>query len=43
MNEIARGEGAPSRKFRIDALSAKALRSKLELAQPKFAKRRGIA
>jgi len=38
MNEIAHGERAPSREFHVDALSVKALRSKLGLSQPKFAK-----
>ena len=38
MNEIARGERAPSREFHVDAVSVKALRSKLGLSQPKFAK-----
>ena len=37
MNEIARGEGAPSREFHVDALSIKELRSKIGLSQPKFA------
>jgi putative transcriptional regulator len=36
MNEIARGERAPSREFRVDASSVKALRSKPGLSQPKF-------
>jgi putative transcriptional regulator len=35
MNEIARGKRAPSRKFHVDALSVKALRSKPGLSQPK--------
>jgi putative transcriptional regulator len=38
MNEIARGERAPSREYRVDPLSVKALRSKLGFSQPKFAK-----
>lgn len=38
MNEIARGERAPSREFHVDALAIKALRSKLGLSQPKFAR-----
>ncbi len=38
MNEIARGERVPSRKFHVNALSVKALRSRLRLSQPKFAK-----
>lgn len=38
MNEIVRGERAPSREFPVDALSMKALRSKLGLSRPKFAK-----
>jgi putative transcriptional regulator len=37
-NEIARGERAPSREFHVNALWVKALRSKLGLSQPKFAK-----
>lgn len=43
MSEIARGERAPSRELHVNALSVKALRSKLWLSQPKFATRRGIA
>ncbi|MGH8327464.1 MAG: transcriptional regulator, partial [Steroidobacteraceae bacterium] len=35
MNEIARGERAPSREFHVDALGIKALRAKLGLSQPK--------
>lgn len=34
MKEITRGERAPSRRFHVDALSFKALRSKLGLPQP---------
>ena len=37
MNEIARGERAPSREFHVEPLAIKALRSKLGLSQPKFA------
>ena len=37
MNEIARGERAPSREFHVDANGIKELRSKLGLSQPKFA------
>lgn len=37
MNEIARGERAPSREFRVDAVSIKELRSKIGLSQTKFA------
>ena len=37
MNEIVRGERAPSREFHVDAIAIKALRSKLGLSQPKFA------
>jgi putative transcriptional regulator len=37
MNEIVRGERAPSREFHVDAMSIKALRSKIGLSQPKFA------
>jgi putative transcriptional regulator len=37
MNEIVRGERAPSREFHVDAMAIKALRSKVGLSQPKFA------
>jgi putative transcriptional regulator len=37
MNKIVRGERAPSREFRVDAILVKALRSKIGLSQPKFA------
>jgi len=37
MNEIIRGERAPSREFHVDAIAIKALRSKIGLSQPKFA------
>ena len=37
MNEIIRGERAPSREFHLDAIATKALRSKIGLSQPKFA------
>jgi len=37
MNEIVRGEHAPSREFHVDAIAIKALRSKIGLSQPKFA------
>ncbi len=37
MNEIARGERAPSREFHVEPLAIKELRSKLGLSQPKFA------
>jgi putative transcriptional regulator len=37
MNEIVRGERAPSREFYIDADSIKKLRSKVGLSQSKFA------
>ena len=37
MNEIIRGERAPSREFHVDAIATKALRSKIGLSQPKFA------
>lgn len=43
MNEIARAERAPSHEFHVDALSVKALRAKLGVSQPKFAKRLGTA
>lgn len=37
MNEIVRGERAPSREFHIDAIAVKAIRAKVGLSQPKFA------
>lgn len=37
MNEIVRGERAPSREFNVDAVSIKELRSKVGLSQTKFA------
>ena len=37
IDEIARGERAPSRKFYVDAIAIKQLRSKIGLSQPKFA------
>lgn len=37
MNEIVRGERAPSREFKVDAVSIKELRSKVGLSQTKFA------
>src|ERR1700732_4563646 len=37
MNEIVRGERAPSREFHIDAIAIKELRSQVGLSQPKFA------
>ena len=37
MNEIIRGERAPSREFHVDAIAIKGLRSKIGLSQPKFA------
>jgi putative transcriptional regulator len=37
MNEVARGERAPSREFHIDAIAVKQLRSSVGLSQPKFA------
>jgi putative transcriptional regulator len=37
MDEIVRGERAPSREFHVDALSIKALRDMVGLSQPKFA------
>jgi putative transcriptional regulator len=37
MNEIVQGKRAPSRRFVVDAISVKKLRSKLGLSQPKFA------
>ena len=37
MGEIARGERAPSREFRIDAIEVKAIRAATGLSQPKFA------
>ena len=37
MNEIVRGERAPSRVFHVDANDIKKLRARLGLSQPKFA------
>jgi putative transcriptional regulator len=37
MNEIVRGERAPSREFHIDANVVKNLRREIGLSQPKFA------
>jgi len=37
MDEVARGERAPSREFHVDAIAIKQLRSKIGLSQPKFA------
>ena len=37
MNEIVRGERAPSREFHVDAIAIKALRSKIGLSQSQFA------
>jgi len=37
MGEIAHGERAPSREFRIDAIEVKAIRAATGLSQPKFA------
>lgn len=37
IDEIARGERAPSREFYVDAIAIKQLRSKIGLSQPKFA------
>ena len=37
MNEIVKGERAPSREFHVDAVGIKALRAKVGLSQPKFA------
>lgn len=36
-SEIARGARAPSRKFHVDAVGIKELRSKIGLSQPQFA------
>ena len=38
MNEIARGERAPSREFHAEPLAIEELRLELVLSQPKFAK-----
>jgi putative transcriptional regulator len=38
MDEIVRGERAPSREFHVGPLAIKELRSKLGLSQPQFAK-----
>jgi putative transcriptional regulator len=37
MNEIVRGERAPSREFNVDAVAIKELRSKIGLSQSRFA------
>ena len=37
MDEIVRGERAPSREFQVDAVAVKELRSKIGLSQPQFA------
>jgi putative transcriptional regulator len=37
MDELARGERAPSHEFHVDAIAIKQLRSKIGLSQPKFA------
>jgi putative transcriptional regulator len=37
MNEIIRGERAPSREFHVDAIKAKEVRELTGLSQPKFA------
>ena len=37
MNEIVRGERAPSREFHVDAIAIKGLRSKIGLSQSQFA------
>ena len=37
MNEMVRGERAPSREFHVEPLAIKELRSKLGLSQAKFA------
>lgn len=38
MDEIRRGERAPSREFTVDPDAIKALRAEIGLSQPKFAK-----
>lgn len=38
MNEIVRGERAPSREFHVDATWIQTLRADIGLSQPKFAK-----
>ncbi|HEX3951831.1 MAG TPA: NadS family protein [Steroidobacteraceae bacterium] len=37
MNEIVQGKRSPSRRFEMNAISVKKLRSKLALSQPEFA------
>jgi putative transcriptional regulator len=37
-NEIADGEGAPSREFHIDVITVKEIRALTQLGQPKFAR-----
>ena len=37
MDEIVRGERAPSREFHVDAVAIKKLRAAIGLSQPKFA------
>ena len=37
MNEIVQGKRSPSRRFEVNAISVKKLRSKLGLSQPEFA------
>jgi putative transcriptional regulator len=37
MDEIVRGERAPSREFHVDAIAIKKLRASVGLSQPKFA------
>jgi len=37
MNEIVQGKRVPSRRFEVNAISVKKLRSKLGLSQPEFA------
>ena len=38
MNEVARGERAPSREFHVNAIAVKKIRTATGLSQPKFAK-----
>ena len=40
--EIVRGERAPSREFRVDAVMIKQLRDRTKLSQPKFATLLGV-
>lgn len=43
MDEIARGEHQPSRKFHVDAVQVRTIRKSTGMAQPAFAKAIGVA